>query len=109
MAAGAGGLAETPRPCTASLMRDVVGLPPGDPTIRWATLAANRPMATAATAPVTVAAPSRRAATNWAAITQRPKCRNGRLRCGEAVDSVATASVSAPGGNVGGPLTSPSN
>ena len=64
------------------------------------------PNAIAAAAPDGSAAPSMIVPTNWNGISQRPRLRNGRLRCGDAVEITAVAMTRRPGGNMGGPSTS---
>jgi hypothetical protein len=71
--------------------------------------AARSPIAIPPVAPAGSVAPSRIAPTNCRAMSQRPKCRNGRLTCGDAVDIIAVAMTNRPGGKTGGPLLSNSN
>ena len=106
IAAGTRSSTITPRPSNAKRIRDAVGRPPGEPTARWTVAAANSPAAIAATSPAGVVAPRNSAAVNCPAMFHRPKCRNGRLRCGDAVQITAVAMASGPGGNTGGPSTS---
>ena len=104
--AGARSSTRTPRSARAIRIREAVGRPPGEPTARWMVAAANSPNAMAADAPDGSAAPSMIAPTNWNGISQRPRLRNGRPRCGEAVEITAVAMTRSPGGKSGGPSTS---
>ena len=79
---------------------------PGDPKARWTIAAASIPKAIAADPPDGNAAPSRIAPTNCIGISQLARLRNGRVRCGDAVDITAVATTTSAGGNTGGPSTS---
>ena len=94
---------------SASLIRDVVGRPPGEPTTRW-TIGGGEQCRRRSPRPRRSAAPPRGTARRRAepTINQRPKWRNGRLRCGDAVERTAVDTTTTAGGNTGGPLTSKS-
>jgi hypothetical protein len=76
--------------------------------MRWTLAADSVPTRIAAIAPDGTAASRNTAATNWVMINQRPKWRNGRLRCGDEVERAAVEITAAAGGNTGGPSTSKS-
>jgi hypothetical protein len=74
--------------------------------MRWATAAENVPTRIAANAPDSTAASRNTAAISCVKINHRPKWRNGRLRCGDDVESAAADMTTTAGGKTGGPSTS---
>ena len=76
--------ASTPSSPSARSMREFVGRPPGDPTTRCTIAAASRPTAAVAIAPPIASAPSSIEPTTAAPMSHRPRCRNGRVRYGDA-------------------------